>query len=318
MMHWRTTIWTMRLPELVPYMPLSKGMPTTRGVGEGGEGKEGDGQVEGSSGADPRPDSEDDKLLERVGGVETVVHGVGVVGGDRVEGEERDDEEATKRLMPEHWSGLKELEKRAIQLTIEEGNEMQNLPPSELSKHAMEMKETTTCERRRCESCLRTEKKSEAATYEKENWRRYERDGSRSTERSGGEATDRCAGGRRCRLGAGSSDHVCTTARSATNFGIKSSSSSCCVAVLVAVVLYFAGGNQRRRRETGRRKHRAAARRVSNSSSGRSYAQTAATAAVEVAGVGKAPAGATIDVGAEFVKKSQDLREKEDDGGDEK
>ncbi|KAG6390659.1 hypothetical protein SASPL_148397 [Salvia splendens] len=89
------------------YMPLRKGMPTTRGVGEGGEGKEGDGPVEGSSGADPRPDSEDDKLLERVGGDEAVVHGVGVVGGDEVEGEERDDEEAMKRLMPEHWSGVK-------------------------------------------------------------------------------------------------------------------------------------------------------------------------------------------------------------------
>ncbi|KAG6432758.1 hypothetical protein SASPL_104345 [Salvia splendens] len=50
----------------------------------------------------------------------------------------------------------------------------------------------------------------------------------------------------------------------------------------------------------------------------RSYAQTAATAAVEVAGVGKAPVGATIDVDAEFVKKSRDLREKEDDRGDAK
>ncbi|KAI4386577.1 hypothetical protein MLD38_004499 [Melastoma candidum] len=71
------------------------------GVGEGGEGEEGDGPVEGAAGAGTRPEGEggeDEELLEGVGGEEAEVHGVRVVGGDEVEGEEGDGEEGDEAV----------------------------------------------------------------------------------------------------------------------------------------------------------------------------------------------------------------------------
>ena len=68
-----------------------------KSVGESGQGEEGDGPVQGAVGAEFAPEEEereDDDFLERVGGEETEVHGVRVVGGDEVEREERDGEES--------------------------------------------------------------------------------------------------------------------------------------------------------------------------------------------------------------------------------
>ena len=64
-------------------------------VGERGEGEDGDAPLEAARAREVGPEGEEgehDQLLERVGGDEAEVHGVRVVGGDEVEGEERDGE----------------------------------------------------------------------------------------------------------------------------------------------------------------------------------------------------------------------------------
>lgn len=71
------------------------------GVGEGGEREEGDGPFERTLFAEEVPeeeDGEDDDFLEGVGGDEAEVHLVRVVGGDEVEGEERDGEESDEAV----------------------------------------------------------------------------------------------------------------------------------------------------------------------------------------------------------------------------
>ncbi|GER44488.1 ATP synthase subunit b [Striga asiatica] len=85
-MHWRTTTWTMRLPEYSPYMAMRSGIPITNC----------DGPLEASGAAEVGPEREDgehDDFLEGVGGYEAEVHSVDVVLGDEVEGEERDGED---------------------------------------------------------------------------------------------------------------------------------------------------------------------------------------------------------------------------------
>ncbi|GER52037.1 S-adenosyl-L-methionine-dependentmethyltransferases superfamily protein [Striga asiatica] len=70
--------------------------PHDEGVGEGREGEEGDGPVEGPvfrEGVPEEESREDDDFLEGIGGYEVVVHGVDVVGGDEVEAEEWDGED---------------------------------------------------------------------------------------------------------------------------------------------------------------------------------------------------------------------------------
>ncbi|ONK61349.1 uncharacterized protein A4U43_C08F28940 [Asparagus officinalis] len=71
--------------------------PHDEGVGQRREGEQRDGPVEGGgSGGDASPDEEGDEdyqFLEGVGGDEVEVHGVGIVGGDEVEGEQGDGEE---------------------------------------------------------------------------------------------------------------------------------------------------------------------------------------------------------------------------------
>ena len=64
-------------------------------VGERGEGEDGDAPLQAARASEVGPEGEEgehDQLLERVGGDEAEVHGVRVVGGDEVEGEERDGE----------------------------------------------------------------------------------------------------------------------------------------------------------------------------------------------------------------------------------
>lgn len=61
-----------------------------KSVGESGDGEESDGPLQAAALADPGPDGEDGEdyeLLESVCGDEAGVHGVGVVGGDEMEGE---------------------------------------------------------------------------------------------------------------------------------------------------------------------------------------------------------------------------------------
>lgn len=70
-------------------------------VGESGDGEEGDGPLEGAAAAEVAPggeNGEDHELLEGVGGDELEVHGVGVVGGDEVEGEEGHGEEGDEAV----------------------------------------------------------------------------------------------------------------------------------------------------------------------------------------------------------------------------
>lgn len=69
--------------------------PHDEGVGEGGEGEEGDHPLQAPVLGEGLPDEEggeDHHLLEGVGGNEVVVHGVDVVGGDEVEAQQRDRE----------------------------------------------------------------------------------------------------------------------------------------------------------------------------------------------------------------------------------
>lgn len=65
-------------------------------VGQGGDREDGDHPLQAPIPGEVGPDSEDDEhddLLQRIGGDEPEVHGVGVVGGDEVEGEQRHGED---------------------------------------------------------------------------------------------------------------------------------------------------------------------------------------------------------------------------------
>ncbi|BAS95486.1 Os05g0576950, partial [Oryza sativa Japonica Group] len=81
--------------------------PHDERVGEGGDGEERDGAVErrprrgdeARGEARPRGErGEDEHLLQGVGGDEAEVHGVGVAGGDEVEGEERDGDDGDEAV----------------------------------------------------------------------------------------------------------------------------------------------------------------------------------------------------------------------------
>ncbi|BAS96924.1 Os06g0232350, partial [Oryza sativa Japonica Group] len=87
----------------LPVHPLQQRDPHDERVGQRGEGEEGDGPLEGAAAGEVAPqgeEREDDELLQGVGGDEAEVHGVGVVGGDEVEGEERDGEERHEAVDP--------------------------------------------------------------------------------------------------------------------------------------------------------------------------------------------------------------------------
>lgn len=69
---------------------LEEGDPHDQSVGQSGERKQSDHPFEAALFAEALPQKQseqDDDFLEGVGGDELVVHGVGVVGGDEVEGE---------------------------------------------------------------------------------------------------------------------------------------------------------------------------------------------------------------------------------------
>uniref|UniRef100_A0A5K1G350 Uncharacterized protein n=1 Tax=Nymphaea colorata TaxID=210225 RepID=A0A5K1G350_9MAGN len=126
-----------------------------QGVGERGEGEDGDGPVYVAACREIGPEGEegkDDGFLQGVGGDESQVHGVGVVSGDEVEGEQRhckDGDEAVdagalirrEDLPPPHRAvgqdhrHVQRHHRRQHRVQISPRDHLQLSPPSSLPNH---------------------------------------------------------------------------------------------------------------------------------------------------------------------------------------